>query len=81
MITVEELARVNIINENLHRLERLNNIFKGNVDFSIDHIEKVFTSDNFRILISEYIPIIQADLMSEYNKIISPSEPNSLSQS
>lgn len=84
MITVEELNRVNVINENIHRLTELNKLFEkyeksNKTDF--DEITYYFDDIHFNTLIKEYIPKMVSDMMVEYNRIIIPSEPNSLSQS
>ena len=84
MITKEELNRVNVINENIHRLTELNKLFEkyeksNKTDF--DEITYYFDDIHFNTLIKEYIPKMVSDMMIEYNRIISPSEPNNLSQS
>ena len=72
MITKEELARVNIINENLFKLDSLTKVFEGTSEDVYAETLNIFSSTDFRTLINEYIPIIKADLMSEYNSIICP---------
>ena len=81
MITAEELARVNVINENLFKLDSLTKIFKDEDEEAYETIYNAFISKDFQTLIAEYIPIIKADLMSEYNSIIISPKANSLSQS
>lgn len=81
MITVEELTRVNVINENLFKLDSLTKVFKGKDEEAYETIYNAFINKDFQQLIAEYIPIIKADLMSEYNSIIISPKPNSLSQS
>lgn len=79
MITKEELNRVNEINKEIHDAESLANSSITNYNFhnkfSIEL--KCRLNDTAKTVCREYIK----ELMSEYNNIISPSEPNSLSQS
>lgn len=89
MITEEELVRVNEINKEIHEIDSLigfkikrvssidSRLYQGysNIELS-DNISKLFT-DTMKDKLLEY----KDKLMLEYNMIICPSEPNSLSQS
>lgn len=92
MITKEELIKVNNINKELYIIDEILKVNNDNllatltIDISLKDINRfIFVSKELNEVIcnviKQSITESRTELLLEYNKIISPSEPNSLPQS
>ena len=92
MITEEELIKVNNINKELYVIDKILKVHNDNllatltIDTSLKDINRfIFVSKELNEVIcnaiKQSITESRTELLLEYNKIISPSEPNSLPQS